>query len=343
MSACRECAVQFAIHPNDQKILDYFDAPSPTLCATHSLQQRLAWRNERHLYKRTCELCKNEVLAVYSLRSYAKVFCNSCWYSDGWEPLAYGRFYDSSRSFIEQWYELMQDVPHVATVLYQQPVNCEYANWIVGGKNNYLTFSAVQSEGSLYSRLIDYSRDCTDSLNIIRSELLYDCVSVAESYACAYLTRATKCTECYLGRDLADCQNCFGCINLKHKQYYWFNEPLSKETYESRLNEALRTRDILEEWRDKFEQFAHAQPVEYATIRNSEDAVGNEIFNSRLIRSSFTILEGENISESMRIAYDAHDMYRCSFGGLGSTMAYECASVPSVNTVMGSFLAGDCS
>jgi hypothetical protein len=236
----------------------------------------------------------------------------------------------------------MRDVPHVGAVLYQQPINCEYANWIVGGKDNYLTFSAVQSEGSLYSRLIDYSRDCSDCLSVLRSELLYDCVSSTDSYACANVTRAEKCSTCYFGRDLQDCQNCFGCVNLKHKQYYWFNQALSKAEYEHRLSDVLRTRASFEEQRKKFELFVHAQPVECAMVRNSEDAVGNEIFNSRLVRSSFTIVEGENIGESMRIAYDAHDMYRCSFGGLGATMAYECSSTPSVNTVMCSFLAGDC-
>lgn len=342
MPTCRECGTQFSVHPNDQKILDYFDVPPPTLCATHSLQRRLAWRNERHLYKRVCELCKRDVLAVYSSRSYARVMCNACWYGDGWDPTNYGRAYDPSQSFLDQWYALMKDVPHVATVLYQQPVNCEYANWIVGGKNNYLTFSAVQSEGSLYSRLIDYSRDCTDCLSVLRSELLYDCVSTTDSYACAFVTRAEKCSDCYFCRDIQDCQNCFGCVNIKHKQYYWFNEPLSKEEYERRLNDVLCSRESVDEKRRKFEAFANSLPVEYATIRNSEDVSGNVIFNSRLVRSSFTIVESENISESMRIAYDGHDIYRCSFGGLGATREYECSSTPNSNTILCSFLVGDC-
>ncbi|MBI4599546.1 hypothetical protein HY732_01335 [Candidatus Uhrbacteria bacterium] len=342
MPTCRECNSAFSVHPNDQKILDYFSAPEPTLCATHSLQQRLSWRNERHLYTRTCELCKKEILAVYSLRSYAKVLCNTCWYGDGWDPLGYGRDYDPSQSFIDQWYALMKDVPHVATVLYQQPVNCEYANWIVGGKDNYLTFSAVQSEGSLYSRLIDYSRDCSDCLSVLRSELLYDCVSTTDSHACAFVTRAEKCSDCYLGRDLHDCQNCFGCVNLKHRQYYWYNEKCSKEEYERRLNAAFQTRTSFEEHMKKFDAFSSAQPVECATIRRSEDSVGNEIYNSRLVRKSFTIVESENISESMRIAYDAHDIYRCSFGGSGATTGYECSSTPGTNTVLCSFCAGNC-
>lgn len=343
MPSCRECNTQFSVHTNDQNILNYFDAPPPTLCATHSLRQRLAWRNERHLYKRTCELCKKDMLAMYSPRSYATVYCGECWYGDGWDPTVYGRDYDPTRPFFDQWYALMKDVPHVATVLYQQPMNCQYANWIVGGKDNYLTFSAVQSEGSLYSRLIDYSRDCTDCLSVLRSELLYDCVGATDSYACAFVTRAEKCSDCYFGRDLQDCQNCFGCVNLKHKQYHWFNKPLSKEEYKRRLNNALRSRTSVEENRRKFEIFADSLPVAHAVIRNCEDVSGNEIFNSRLVRSSFTIGDSENIGESMRIAYDAHDMYRCSFGGLGATREYECASTPNSNTIMSSFLVGDCS
>ena len=119
MPTCRECATEFSVHPEDKKVLDYFDAPEPTLCATHSLQRRLAWRNERHLYKRTCGLCEKEVLSMYSPRSYAKAYCNTCWYGDGWDALAGGREYDSSRPFFDQWFDVVRDTPQNAVILFE--------------------------------------------------------------------------------------------------------------------------------------------------------------------------------------------------------------------------------
>lgn len=344
MPSCRECNTQFSVHPNDQKILDYFDAPAPTLCATHSLQRRLAWRNERHLYKRTCELCKKDILAMYSPRSYVGVYCRECWYGDGWDPMVYGRDYDPTRPFFDQWFDLMKAVPQFNVWHHGENVNCEYANYISNNKDGYLSFSITRTEGSLYCKNTDGSHDCTDCLNVVDSELLYDCVSTTESYASAFLTRCFKCTNCYLGRDLSDCQNCFGCVNLKHKQWCWYNEQLTEDEYTRRLANALYNRESFEGHMHRYKEFALGSPCECVTIRNSEDASGEGISNSKSIRSSFFVIDGcENIGESYRIAWQRKDVYRGCYLGLAGEINYELSTAPHSSTSMCSVICGDSS
>ncbi len=342
--SCRECGATFSVHPNDQKILDYFDAPAPTLCATHSLQQRLAWRNERHLYKRTCELCKKDMLAMYSPRSYVTVYCRECWYGDGWDAMAYGRDYDPTRPFFDQWFDLMRVVPQFNVWHHGENANCEYTNYISNNRDCYLSFSIAGTEGSLYCKNTDWSRDCTDCLNVVKSELLYDCVSTGESYASVFLTRCFKCTNCYLGRDLSDCQNCFGSVNLKHKQWCWYNEQLTEDEYNSRLANALSNRESFENHKRRFEEFALGFPCECATIRNSEDVSGEGISNSKSIRSSFLIFDGcENIGESYRVAWQRKDVYRSCYCGLAGELNYEISTAPHSSTSMCSVICGDSS
>ncbi|MBI4253342.1 hypothetical protein HY623_04185 [Candidatus Uhrbacteria bacterium] len=342
MNNCRECGITIAVHLNDQKILDYFDAPAPTLCATHSLQRRLAWRNERHLYKRTCELCTKDILAMYSPRSYAHVYCHECWYSDGWDPLSYGRPYDSSRSFHDQIANLLRDVPHFNLFQIGESSNSQYCNFMYNSRDSYLSFSNVRSEGSLYCKNADDSRDCTDCFGVTNSELLYDCVSVKDSYRSVFLTRSEKCSECYLGRDLQDCQNCFGCVNLRHKQWYWFNELIGEQEYNARLAEALKNRSSFEEQLKKFEKFSLRLPCEFGTIRSSEDAVGTSLYNSQNIRNSFFINNSENCGDCFRLIWHSKDNYRASYGATVEG-SFSSIALPFTSYAVGSFLSEHCS
>ncbi|HLD21284.1 MAG TPA: hypothetical protein VJB65_00120 [Patescibacteria group bacterium] len=309
MPQCRICSTSFIVPEQVKPLLHYFDAPEPTCCFDHFLQQHFAYRNERHLYRRTCELCGDSILAMYAPESYVHVYCHRCWYSDNWDALQYGKKYDPSRSFFEQWFDLVQQVPHFNLWQVGESTNSEYANYIRNSKDSYLSFSNLDSEGSVYNSNIDFSRDCADSFQVSKSELLYDCVFTKDSYHCAFLTRAEQCTDCYFGRDLQDCQSCFGCVNLRHKKFYWYNKPLSQEEYQQRLQAALQNRKAIEKYRKQFEQFAQQFPVEAANIRQSSECSGNEIAHSKNVTNGFNIVELENGADLYRAIY-AHDIYR---------------------------------
>ena len=133
---CSQCPASFTI---DQRDLDFYDKvspeiggkkisiPPPTLCPDCRLQRRLAWRNERTFYFRTCDATKKTILSVYAQDLPFKIFHHEAWFGDGWNALDYGRTYDFSRSFLEQFRALMQDVPLLALNIMGNQ-NCEYVN-----------------------------------------------------------------------------------------------------------------------------------------------------------------------------------------------------------------------
>lgn len=329
---CSLCEGGFEIQKEDCAILEKLGAPLPKLCAECALQRRFTYRNERHLYHRKCELCRKPLLAMYDPVSYAHVYCRECWYSDTWNPMEYGQEYDSGRSFKKQFFELMQKVPHFNLWQVGENQNAAYTNYSFGVKDCYLVFSCIASEGCLYGKNVDFSKDCADCYNAVKSELLYECVDVNESYHSAYLIRCTKCVDCYLCRDCKDCQNCFGSVNLRHKQYYWYNQPLKKQEYEQRLTKAIDSRYSFAKHLKKFETHAMKYPVEYAYIRSSEDATGDYLINCSQTRHVFDAYETENAGSGYRILRQK-DSYRESYSGQGQ-MGYENISGPNrINSV----------
>src|SRR3990167_2674524 len=322
MPTCRDCQTEFTVEPADKEILAKLDLPEPQLCFEHALQRRMSFRNERHLYRHTCGLCDKPVLAMYAPNLGLTIYCRDCWFSDSWNPSDYGRNYDPNRSFLDQWAELIKITPQFNLFHVGEIENCDYNNFTWNSKDCYLCFSCLKSEGCVYCKNNDECRDCVDSLYIAKSELAYDCVDITSCYQSAWLTRCEKSTECYLSRDLFNCQNCFGCVNLKHKQYYWYNEPINKNEYERRIKEALSTRENFAQHQKTFAEHEQKHPVEFAVIRNSENATGNSIYNSKSIRNSFGVREGENMGDVYRVTYDVKDSYRINNLGIVE-LAYE--------------------
>ena len=136
---CQNCQKEFAIQPEDLVFYQKINVPPPTFCPQCRLQRRTAWRNERTLYKRKCDLCKNSIIAIYPSGTLFPVYCRECWYSDKWDPLSYGDSYDFSKNFFSHFKELLVKAPRVAMYI-DNCVNCDYANQIANCKNCYLSF-----------------------------------------------------------------------------------------------------------------------------------------------------------------------------------------------------------
>src|SRR6185369_12346734 len=125
----------------------------------------------RVLYKRKCELCDNKTISVYPEKTPFPVYCAECWRSDKWNPLEYGREYDFSKPFFQQFKELFNSVPRTAISQNGTNVNVEYANIVQDAKNVYMSSSAIWgSENIYYSANATASKEVFDSLNVVNSE-----------------------------------------------------------------------------------------------------------------------------------------------------------------------------
>ncbi len=121
---CIQCGTGFEITDAD---LVFFDSVSPVIagtkyalpppdtCPSCRYQQRLTWRNERTMYRRTCSATGKSIVSILSPdKPYPPVYEQSYWWSDAWDPKEYGRTFDFSRPFFEQWAALYRAVPHIA-------------------------------------------------------------------------------------------------------------------------------------------------------------------------------------------------------------------------------------
>jgi hypothetical protein len=123
---CQNCKTTFEIIEEDLRFYERIQVPPPTWCPECRAIRRMAFRNERTLYRRKCDLCKKDRISIYSPTSPFIVYCYECFYGDQWNQLSYGRAYDFSKPFFQQYSELMLQAPKLGLQLSYDLVNTIY-------------------------------------------------------------------------------------------------------------------------------------------------------------------------------------------------------------------------
>lgn len=145
-----------------------------------------------------------------------------------------------------------------------------------------------------------------------------------------------NCLDSSFLYDCRNCQHCFGCCNLRNKKYHFFNQPLTKEEYENKMQIInLGRRSVLEEYRTKFLSLAR-QAIRRATNNvKAVNSVGDLLHNCRNCFQCFGILGGIGPSDNLRyvISVDkANDSMDVS-GGNGFSLCYETGGITSSSKV----------
>jgi len=292
---CEHCGQNFTIEPEDFSFYEKIKVPAPTWCFNCRQQRRYAWRNERTLYKRNCDLCGKSTVTIYSQNKPYKVYCNECWWSDGWDPAKYGRDFDFNRPFFEQFAELQKDVPRMA-LLNKRSVNSEYTNHSGDNKDVYLSFISFNGENIMHSNWIHQSRDCVDcSFVYEKGERLYEVSDSKNSYQCQYGIFLKDCSSCLYCYDCRGCNDCFMSSNLRNKSYVFKNKQYTREEYLNKLKEyelsSFVTREGLErEFDDLIADSVHRYVVSERNVNSS----GNLLYDCRNINQSFEVSKGED-------------------------------------------------
>ncbi len=320
---CQNCKSNFTIESDDFNFYEKIKVPPPTFCPECRLQRRLAWRNERTLYRRTCNLCNKNIIAMYHKSAPFPVYCHDCWFGDGWDPLSFGRRYDMSRSFFDQYKELSNIVPKLA--LWQRnSLNSNYSNFVGESKNIYLSVSVVKdSENVFYSKSVDKSKDIIDCLNIKNnSESLYENIEGQSNYNSQYLLLCRSCIDSYYLVDCVDCSNCFLSFNLRNKKFCIQNKQYNKEEYLKELQKfnlkSMASREIILR---EFEEIKKKSIFRFANINKCVNVTGNNLLNVKNGENCFEIYNAEDVKYCYR-AFDFTDsMDFCN--GTNSESIYE--------------------
>jgi len=222
-----------------------YQIPTPTLCPDCRQQRRLAFRNERSLYKRKCDKTGKNIVSTYSPDKPYKVYDQKERWSDSRNPLEYGKDFDFSRSFLQQFDELYKKVPKSSIIIDDQSENSDYSPYLLAGKNCYLCISGTDLEDCYYCFFTKYSNNCIDCNTSSNCESCYECLDCIDCYMLFYAQNSQNCRHSYFVYDCQNCEFCFGCVGLRNKRYYIYNEACTKGEYEKFISAITFSTDTI--------------------------------------------------------------------------------------------------
>ncbi len=275
-----------------------FDIPMPSICPDCRQQRRLLWRNERWLYKRKCDATWKSIISMYSPDKPYKVYSQEVWWSDGWNAFDYGKEFDFSRSFFEQFDELMHVVPQISLITdFTNDENSAYTNFAWSNKNCYLIFDSDFNKDCMNLTSSTKNEDCIDCHSTHNSRLCFECVWVENCSECFYMVNSYDCSECYECDSCIWCKNCIGCVNLRNAEYHINNTKFSQEDYQKELSK------IKNDFKYDFNK-SIKHPKKFMISKNTENVTWNYIYDSKNVTDSYEIYN----SEDCKYCFGMHDL-----------------------------------
>ncbi len=324
---CQNCKTQFTIEPDDFAFYEKIKVPPPTFCPECRLVRRLAWRNERALYKRKCNLCGQDKILMFPEGSPFTAYCRECWWSDKWDSSSYGKDVDFSKPFLIQFSELLRTVPRIGNLKQGNIVESDYTNRVSDLRNCYLLYGSNLNENCRYGSWMNDAKECMDGYNVQKSEQCYECVDCA---GCYNLSFSQECASCSNSRFLFNCRNCescFGCVNLRSKSYCIFNKQYSKEDYQ-KLTAKFDTGSalVLEGLKSKFAALRSRAVVPSIVTHHSSEISGNWIEGANNAKIAFNCSNVEDVKYAFSLIEAKDSMDYCHWGR-GTEQVYESINV----------------
>jgi hypothetical protein len=334
--SCLRCQQSFAVTDEDLAFLDKVSPvfngkkeliPPPLLCPQCRLQRRLCERNTRSLYYRKCDLTGKQIISQYNTDQVFPVYGIDAWNSDQWDGTDYGREFDFSRSFFEQFQELLSVVPHLA--LFNTPgtmENCDYNNCTGYLKNCYLLAESDLCEDSFYANLLKKCKDTVDCSVCYECERCYECIDCIGCFALLYSQNCQRCSNGLFLKNCIGCHDCIGCINQRQKQYMIFNVQYTKEEYEAhRESMALASRTGLMKLAEQAQTYFLSHPHRSVLIEHSEGSSGDRIDHCKNALQCFDVSEIEDCRYCQMLSLSCKDCMDFNSWGQESELVYQSA------------------
>lgn len=309
---CQNCKQSFTIEPEDFAFYEKMNVPPPTFCPDCRMQRRMAFRNERTLYVRSCDLCQKDSVGIYQKNVPFPVYCLDCWWSDAWDVSIYSFDVDFSKPFLKQLHELQNLVPRQNSnnASSSRMINSVYTNCAGDLKNCYLVFGALRDEDSCYLHYANDCKNCVDLLYAMQSEQCYDCFDIEQCYNLQYSQSCQQCHDSYFLFDCRNCSDCIGCAGLRNKQYCLFNEQYTKDEFEKKKAELrLGTRDGMQSCRERFvNDIYYRSPRKYYHGAANTNSSGDYVSRLESCKNVFYTKESKNLKFVFWCTH-AHDTY----------------------------------
>jgi len=344
---CKNCSQPFEVAQEDLDLYKEispvfngkrYDIPPPTLCPTCRQQRRLAFRNERKLYTRKCDLSSKDILSTYTPETPYKIYDQTEWWSDKWDALKYGQDFDFTKTFSEQFRELHLKTPHISLVNINSE-NSYFTTFTINHKNCYLIAGGSNNEDCLYGKYVTNCTDCMDILSCNDCELCYQGIKCERCYSCQYIKNCRSCNDCTMCEDCTGCHDCIACFNLKQKSNCFLNKQLTKEEYEAELAKITPlTPEKAQQLKNQLNELKKNLPHTHAHIYNAEDCTGEYITNCKNCKTCFNTHECEN-GKYLYFCPKTENSQDCTFNApIGPEFSYNLCSTVALKNCMSNFL-----
>ena len=325
---CQNCKQDFTIEPEDFNFYEKIKVPPPTWCPPCRSIRRMIHRNERNLFRRTCDVTGKNIISIYRPDSPYLVCDKDVYFSDNFDPMRYGKAYDTTRKFFDQFYEFAKQVP-MPSLYIKSSNKADYNQDMSSSYNCYLCSRTHDSKNIFYGYRVNKSADCVDCFQAVaQSEFLYECVNVVTSNNSQFLHTCEKCSDSAFLYNCVCCVDCFMCTDLRNKQCCYKNKQYSRDEYKKILESYnLGTYNGQQKALKEFEEFIKQFPRENLNIVRSNNVSGDGILDSRNCNYVFNVRGCENASyiwDSFNYK-DSMDAY----SGAGVELVYEATATTS--------------
>jgi len=327
---CQNCKKDFTVEEDDFSFYEKMKVPPPTFCPDCRLQRRLAWMIGTRLFKRECGLCKQNVISMYEPTAPLVVYCHKCWWSDKWDPSDYATEVDFSKPFLLQWKELLDKTPILG--LSVDSITGDFSpftNHTGNSKSCYMTYYSANNEYTSYGFYLVGNKNVLNSSMSINSELGFDNKNSFKNYNAVGFEDSIESMDSAFLKDCINCSNCFGSANLRNAKYVFFNEQLSKEQYNEKLdNIDLGSHDQYKYWKDKTTEHFKSFPPKPEFADRNANSTGSYFFDSKNCQEGYEVVGIEDSKYIMLVGEPpVRDAYDYVHWGSNTSLAYECVTV----------------
>ncbi len=291
---CSECQKSFEYFPGEEAAYSKFNVPAPSNCSECRQKRRMMFRNEKNLYYNKSYKSGKQIIALYPEESPFRIIDNDEWLDDSFDAEEYGRDFDFSRPFFEQFAELQLEVPRWARI----SLNCEnsdFTNNCANTNNSYLAFSCHDSEYIYHCVRVNRSRNCFDCYNLAVCEYCSNSLDCENCYDAHFSQLSQNCTSSYFMYDCRSCNDCILCVGLRNAKYMIKNIQYSREDYEKHKKEFLKTlAKQMKNYEAELEVLKTKIPQVNLQIIASENCIGDFVVNSKNIQNGFDVTKSED-------------------------------------------------
>ncbi len=320
---CQNCKNDFIIEPDDFSFYEKIKVPPPTFCPECRLMRRMAWRGERFLYKRICPFTGKSVITCFSEESGVTVVDRDYWWSDKFDSLTYGKDYDFSKPFFEQWKELLQTVPSIP-LFNAKSLNSPYTNYAGELKDVYMSFGMWGCEDVMYCSKVVNSNNSLDLYWSTKCEFCYDLVNCQSCYGSKYLVDSANITTSAFLVDCRGCTDCFMSANLRNKQYVFRGIQLSREEYQEKIKAVeFGSHNEICKLKEEFDTLCINSIHKYSHKVNSIDSSGDYLTNTKNCKKCFDLEDVEDCRYCVSGASGMKDTYDVYGAGVVAEQMYE--------------------